>query len=219
MNLEENIRKAAIDTMKGLSVCLILDHWTSQAHHNHTGITGHFIEKTFKLHNFALGIFLHEGGTDGDKLAMDSIDAHVNKVKTAGVAKIFAVTTDNIANMNTFGKKLEEMGVCHVYYCTDHVLQLTCKQLYEKKAQMEKALGAAYATSVTKGRAIVSHFNQSTQSLGKLKNAQSGLKPDCSPLGLVTDVVTHWWFTHDMVQCLTQLQPSLATLFAEAGLG
>jgi hypothetical protein len=39
---------------------------------------------------------------------------------------------------------------------------------------------------------------------------------------LVTDVVTHWWSTHDMVQRLTQLQPSLATLFAEAdevGLG
>jgi hypothetical protein len=46
--------------------------------------------------------------------------------------------------MNTFGKKLEEMGVCHVY-CTVHVLQLTCKQeLYEKKSQMEEALGAAY---------------------------------------------------------------------------
>jgi hypothetical protein len=59
MNLEENMRQAAIDTMKGLSVCLTLDHWTSQAHHNYTGITGHFIDKTFKLHNFALGIFLH----------------------------------------------------------------------------------------------------------------------------------------------------------------
>jgi hypothetical protein len=154
---------------------------------------------------------------------MDFIDAHVNKkVKTAGVAKIVAVTTDTTANMNTFGKKLEEMGVCHVY-CTDHVLQLTCKQLYyEKKAQMEEALGVAYATSVTKARAIVSHFNQSTQALGKLKNAQSVLKPGCSPLGLVTDVVTYWWSTHDMVQRLTQLQPSLATLFAEAdevGLG
>jgi hypothetical protein len=75
---------------------------------------------------------------------------------------------------------------------------------------------------VTKARAIVSHFNQSTHALGKLKNSQSGLKPGCSPLGLVTDVVTHWWSTHDMVQRLTQLQPSLATLFAEAdevGLG
>jgi hypothetical protein len=35
---------------------------------------------------------------------------------------------------------------------------------------MEEALGVAYATSVTKARAIVSHFNQSTQALGKLKN-------------------------------------------------
>jgi hypothetical protein len=55
-----------------------------------------------------------------------------------------SLTTDTTANMNTFGKKLEEMGVCHVY-CTVHVLQLTCKQeLYEKKSQMEEALGAAY---------------------------------------------------------------------------
>jgi hypothetical protein len=124
---------------KNLSVCFTHDHWTSQANQNYTGITGHFIDKEFKLHSLGLGMFLHEGGNTAEKLAMDFADLHINKVKTSE-AKIFAVTTDTTSNMNKLGGKLEEVGVCHVY-CTDHVLQLTCKRLYEKKEDLDEALG------------------------------------------------------------------------------
>lgn len=218
LNLDGAMRDAAVDAMKGLSVCLTLDHWTSRANQNYTGITGHFIDKDFKLHSLALGMFLHEGETNAEKLAMDFVDLHFNKVK-ASEAKIFAVTTDTTANMNKFGQELEGMGICHVY-CTDHVLQLTCKLLYEKKkGDLEEVLGPDYARSVTKARAIVSFFNQSTQALEKLKKAQSTLNPGCTPLGVVTDVVTRWWSTHDMVQRLIELKASVNLLHVQNQLG
>jgi hypothetical protein len=217
INLDGAIRSAAVEAMKGLSVCFALDHWTSQANQNYTGITGHFIDKDFKLQSLGLGMFLHEGGTTAEKVAMDFVDLHINKVKTSG-AKIFAVTTDTTSNMNKFGGKLKEMGVCHVY-CTDHVLQLTCKLLYEKKEDLDEALGPDFAGSVTKARALVSFFNQSTQALEKLKKAQSTVKPGCNPLGMITDVVTRWWSTHDMVQRLIELKTSVNLLHVQNQLG
>jgi hypothetical protein len=103
-------------------------------------------------------VFLHEGGTTAEKLAMDFVDLHINKLETSE-AKIFAVTTDTTSNMNKFGGKLEEMGVCHVY-CTDLVLQLTCKLLYEKKEDLDEVLAPDFAGSVTKARALVSFLNE-----------------------------------------------------------
>jgi hAT family C-terminal dimerisation region len=56
------------------------------------------------------------------------MDLCLTKVRLSEV-KIFACTTDTTANMNAFGIKLERMGIAH-FYCTDHVLQLTCKLCY-----------------------------------------------------------------------------------------
>ena len=50
INLDDTIRKAAIEKMKGESVCFTLDHWTSKANQNYTGMTGHFIDDEWKLH-------------------------------------------------------------------------------------------------------------------------------------------------------------------------
>jgi hypothetical protein len=148
---------------------------------------------------------------------MDFVDLHINKVKTSE-AKIFTVTTDTTSNMNKSGGKLEEMGVCHVH-CTDLVLQLTCKFLYEKKEDLDEGLGPDFACSVTKVRALVSFFNQSTQALEKLKRAQFSVKPGCNPLGMITDVDTHWWSTHDMVQRLIELKTSVNLLHVQNQLG
>jgi hypothetical protein len=217
INLEDAMRVAAVEAMKDLSICLTLDHWTSKANQNYTGITGHFIDNNFKLHSLALGMFLHEGGSTSDKLALDFVELHYNKLKTSD-AKIFAITTDTTSNMNKFGEKLEGMGVSHIY-CTDHVLQLTCKKLYEKKAELDQLLGNDFADSVTKARALVTFFNQSTQALEKLKKAQLALKPTNTPLGVVTDVVTRWWSTHDMIQCLIVLKDSVTMLQIQNEIG
>jgi hypothetical protein len=111
--------------------------------------------------------------------------------KIAESAKIFAVTTDTTANMNSFGIRMEAHDIVHIY-CTDHVLQqLNCKLCCEKP--LDTAFGAAFADSVKKARDIVSFLNKSTQATEKRKNTERALEPGCTPKGVKTDVVTRWW--------------------------
>ncbi|KAG7365975.1 hypothetical protein IV203_028645 [Nitzschia inconspicua] len=44
LNLESCMREASIKSMEGKSASLTLDHWTSVANQNYTGITAHFID-------------------------------------------------------------------------------------------------------------------------------------------------------------------------------
>jgi hypothetical protein len=85
-----------------------------------------------------------------------------------GGVNLFAATSDTTANMNLFGKKLEDMGVVHVY-CTDHVLQYTCRMVYDKDMDTEFGNNAE---SVKKARELVGFFNKSTQAVEKLKKKQ-----------------------------------------------
>lgn len=215
INLENAMRNAAIEKMKGLSVCLTLDHWTSKAHQNYTGMTAHFIDDDWKLHNLSLGIFLHEGGSTANDLEKSFISLCLDKVKLNGI-KIFACTTDTTANMNSFGMKLERMGVAHVY-CTDHVLQLTCKLCY---TEAEETFGMPYATSVQKARAVVTFFHKSTQATEKLKNKQKALDSFKGvPKGVIDDVVTRWWSTYDMISRLIELKSAIDIMSTEGQLG
>ncbi|KAG7341230.1 hypothetical protein IV203_023181 [Nitzschia inconspicua] len=68
LNLESCMREASIKSMEGKSVSLTLDHWTSVANQNYTGITAHFIDDHWNLISTSLGIFLHEGGATGAEL-------------------------------------------------------------------------------------------------------------------------------------------------------
>ena len=219
INLENKMRNTAIETMKGHSVCFTLDHWTSKAHQNYTGMTGHFIDDDWMFHSMALGMFLHEGKSTAPDLEKAFVDTCLKELKVK-VGNIFAGTTDTTANMNSFGQLLEDMGIEHVY-CTDHVLQLTCKQCYDSVVE---TFGPG-SVSVTKARAIVTFFNSSTQATEKLKKKQKQIADsddDSStsvPLGVVTDVVTRWWSTFAMIERLLKLKAAIDILGAAGDLG
>jgi len=213
ITLEQKMRDAAVASMKGQSVCLTLDHWTSKAHHNYTGVTAHFIDPGWKAHNMSLGIFLHEGPSTAIDLERSFLKLCLEKLSSV---KIFACTTDTTANMNSFGMKLEKMGVAHIY-CSDHVLHLTCKLCYTKS---EKTFGIPYATSMQKAKAVVTFFHKSTQATEKLKKKQDALE-SCKgePKGVVDDVVTRWWSTFDMISRLLELRPAIDIMATEGQLG
>lgn len=219
IRLEDAMRDAAIETMRGQSVCITMDHWTSKANQNYTGMTAHFIDDDFVLHDHTLGMFLHQGGTTSANLDAAYEDLKEVRLKLNGVADIFAATTDTTANMNKFGIALEERGVHHVY-CTDHVLQLTCKLCYEK-APAAGSFGEEFFASVQKARAIVSFINSSSQALEKLKSYQKTLDSFAGQkvVGVVTDVVTRWWSTHDMIERILRLRHAIWAMGANDELG
>ena len=216
IELEHAMREAGIEKMKGLSVSFTLDHWTSKANQNCTGFTVHFLDDDWKMISMTLGIILHEGGTTSDELVSSFIDLHFKQLKTA-VAVVFAGTTDTTANMNKFGMKLEDLGICHIY-CTDHVLQLTCKLCYEKA--MSNTFGDQFVVSVKKARDIVKFFNSSTQAKEKLLKKQA-LLDSCKgkPKGVVVDVVTRWWCCYLMIERLIVIKPAIDAMKIDNQLG
>ena len=122
--------------------------------------------------SMTLGIILHEGGTTSDELVSSFIDLHFKQLKTA-VASVFAGTADTAANVNKFGMKLEDMGICHIC-CTGHVLQLTCKLCYEKT--MSNTFDDQFVVSVKKARDVGKFFNSSTQAKETLLKKQTFLQ-------------------------------------------
>ncbi|KAG7367552.1 hAT family C-terminal dimerization domain containing protein [Nitzschia inconspicua] len=213
--LEDYMREASIKSIEGKSVSLTLNHWTSDANQNYTGITAYFIDDEWKLGSKSLGIFLHEEGATGDDLEQSFLDLYFQKLKNCG-AKIFAVTTDTTYNMNNFGIKMEELGEVHCY-CTDHLFQLTCKLCYEKGDD----LGEQAAESIKKARAIVTFINESSQALENLKTKQRVLErfKGKIPKGVVAEIVTRWWSTLAMVERLLELKEPIDLMFVDSQLG
>ena len=205
--MDGKIRREVIARMKGCTVNLTTDHWTSKQNLNYVGLTAHWIDHNWKLHSLPLGMFLHEGRTQ----ATDCIDQFMVDVarEISKEATIFAVTTDTDATMNAFGQLLEEKHILHLY-CTDHVFHLTCKLCYLKDSFGDDV----EISAVQKATKIVSYFNQSTQALERIKTAQRSLqcyagKEAKKPL---TDVVTRWWSTYTMCLRIQYLKQALGSM-------
>ena len=109
-----------------------IDHWTSVANQNYTGMTIHWIDKMCEMNNIQLGCWLHEGDSKAVTLVDDFVTKLFKKCNLT-TAKLSAVVSDTTGNMNLFGQLLEDLNIPHIY-CTDHVLQCTAKIAFPDKA-------------------------------------------------------------------------------------
>jgi hypothetical protein len=153
-----------------------------------------------------LGMFLHEGGSNANKL-LDQFMATVAR-EVSEEATIFLVTTDTDPTMNDFGRLLEEKRILHLY-CTDHVLQLTCKDTF-----LQSRIGNVNVSPIQKATDIVSHFQSSSQATEKLLRAQSIPEEysNKNPVGLFTGCKTRWWSTYKMSERILYLKSALHVL-------
>ena len=92
--------------MKGCTVNLTCDHWSSEQNMNYVGMTAHWIDSEWKMHSLPLGMFLHEGGSDAEALVDEFLTNVAREVSEE--ATIYAVTTDTDPSMNAFGRLLDE---------------------------------------------------------------------------------------------------------------
>jgi hypothetical protein len=210
MNLEDRLRGDLMSSVEGLVVSITMDHWTSISGDNYTGMTIHAIDSDFHLHHHPLGMFLHRGRTTSEALEVSFAELF-NKLDL-GMVKLFSATTDTEPKMNAFGVRLQGMDLIHLY-CTDHVLQLTAREVYEKDT-----FGEGFAIAVKKARDITNYLHNSSQAAAKLKEKQRDLAyyKDLGkePVKALQDVCTRWWSTYDMIERLLYLQPAVQTMFA-----
>jgi hypothetical protein len=121
--------------------------------------------------------------------------------------------------MSKFGRLLEDIGVSHLF-CVDHVFQLTAKKAYldswfnaetnEFTLNDDEMLDLDNAhdlDTIEKARHLVEHFSKSNQQLAKLIEQQKNMDiyTGTQAVDVVLGVVTRWWSTYSMCECLIYL--------------
>ncbi len=104
----------------------------------------------------------------------------------------------------------------HVY-CSDHLLQVSSR-LCSDKATVT-SFGEC-SESVKKARDVVSFINKSTQAVEERRQKQQTLDFCPNPPGtFVSDVVTCWWSTQAIVDCLLWMKPAIDVMAKDDQLG
>jgi hypothetical protein len=164
------------------------DMFTSCGHHTYYSFTRQHINDNWEMVPLSLECVKHTGHTTGAdlaKLISGCIERHGMNV--------IAAVTDTEPSMVAAGRELSERGFAHIG-CTNHRLELITGVVYK-----QPDVAAALKVS----RAIVGHFNSSTQAQQLLINACEGLGLKFK--SLKQDVNTRWWSTTTQV---TQTWPS-----------
>jgi hypothetical protein len=181
---------------------LTTDHWTSKNNETYGALTAHYIDN-YQLKRCVLHFEVHHGTTSGQSLFSSLLQ--VFESYNFDCSYILAVTTDTTGNMNTFGRKLAELGVIHLY-CIDHNLHLNAKMAFDDANLPESGNAMKVA------RAQVQFFNSSTQALDKLCNMQQTTRQGKPVIRLLQDVQTRWWSTWKMLNRLLELTPTINAL-------
>mmetsp|Transcript_12832 Transcript_12832/g.25980 ORF Transcript_12832/g.25980 Transcript_12832/m.25980 type:complete len:754 (-) Transcript_12832:39-2300(-) len=203
-SLGTTCKQAIVKELSGRHFALTTDHWTSKNNETYGALTAHYIVDG-ELKRCVLHFEVHHGTTTGEALFANLVS--IFEGYNFDMSYILAVTTDTTGNMNTFGRRLAQHGVNHLY-CMAHNLQLTVKYAFDDKniPDSENAMKSA--------RSQVDFFNSSTQALEKLINMQKTTRQGARALKPIQDVRTRWWSTHKMVDRLLLLTPSIDALVA-----
>ena len=193
--------------LKGQFFSLTLDGWTSIQGISYLGVTIHWISDNWTMCSCALGCF----AKSGKSAAVDYLAEVVTVLERFDLefSTFVAAVTDTEATMNLFGKllvaeSLQRGGGLFWHGCVDHLLELTTGIAFDDTPGSQETM--------KKCRALVGHFNGSTQAIASLRETQISL--GIKALMVIADVVTRWWSTWMMCQRLVFLRPYLTVMVA-----
>ena len=95
--------------------------------------------------------------------------------------------------MNKIGDLIDET---EWFGCIDHLIQLVTKPVFD---------GEGIAELMSRVRELCGAFNSSSQLEERMKNIQTSVWPDKTPLTLLQDVVTRWLSTYQQIE-ITQVE-------------
>ena len=203
-HLGDICKQAVQKELIGRYFALTTDHWTSKNNETYGALTAHYIEDS-QLKRCVLHFEVHHGTTTGDALFANL--QHIFESYQFDLSFVTAVTTDTTGNMNTFGRRLAEHGVIHLY-CVDHNLHLNAKIAFEGSNLPDSG------NAMKAARSQVEYFNSSTQAVEKLCNMQKTTREGEKSFKLLQDVKTRWWSTWRMLDRLLLLTPTIDALIA-----
>lgn len=192
-NLQQKMNKVK-------SVCITTDHWTSSANESYKGVTAHYIDDQFEICSSLLQCSRFEGSrttiaiTEGLRRMLDQWNL---------IQKTLITITDNASNVTN---AIEKVLVWKHYGCFAHKLNLVVNSALDVPLN---------ANIIRKIKAIVSHFNKSSQATEKLLKIQVQLSSNSKlPLRLLQDVATRWNSTFYMLERFVQFQEAVRSTVA-----
>uniref|UniRef100_A0A8B9H2A4 BED-type domain-containing protein n=1 Tax=Astyanax mexicanus TaxID=7994 RepID=A0A8B9H2A4_ASTMX len=172
-------------------VALTCDAWTSRATESYVTITAHHVTEKWELDTYVLQTrALHVSHT-GENIA-DLLKEAVTEWRLE--AKDPVIVTDNASNMNIAAKRAD---MTHIR-CFAHSLNLA-SQKAPKLPKVERLLSRI--------RLVTTFFRRSTIASHQLKQKQDLLQ--LPKHRLITDVVTRWNSSYDMIERFLEQQPEI----------
>lgn len=192
-NMYEKVKHDVTASLKSAErVAITCDSWTSRATDNYLTITSHHIDQEWRLVSHVLQTRTTEASHTAANLSEIMFKAIEEWELTN---KNPVIVTDNAANMV---RAVEITGWLHIG-CFAHTLNLA-SQAGLKVPAVAQLLGRV--------RRIASFFHRSTVASRKLKEKQKILKLPAHKL--VTDGVTRWNSTLEMLERFLEQQPAIS---------
>ncbi|XP_073153739.1 zinc finger BED domain-containing protein RICESLEEPER 2-like [Henckelia pumila] len=180
-------------------ICLTTDTWTSIQRINYLCLTGHFIDKDWKLHKRILN-FCPVSSHKGDDMAI----AITKCLLDWGLDKVFTVTVDNASSNDVTVKELSKqfskwgtnlMDGHHLHVrCMAHVINLIVQDGL-------KEIG----DSVRRVRQAVRYIRQSPARIKRFKDCCE-IEKITSKRSLCLDVATRWNSTYLMLKAAQEFE-------------
>ncbi|KAK8918232.1 hypothetical protein KSP39_PZI022073 [Platanthera zijinensis] len=193
MNLFVAERKNLKQQLKSERLCLTTDTWTSVQRYSYMCLTGHWIDKDWRLQKRILNfvrILDHTGEAIGNEI--------INCLSTWGVKKIFTITMENASVNDVVGRYLKRKTkdwkstiLGHEFLqvrCSAHILNLIVKDGLSE-----------FNESIEKIRLAIKYVKGSSQRSEKFKKCVVNAQINCKSL-LCLDVETRWNSTYLMLE-------------------
>ncbi|KAK8934889.1 hypothetical protein KSP39_PZI014520 [Platanthera zijinensis] len=205
INLFTSERKKLKKQLRSERICLTTDTWTSIQKYGYMCLTGHWIDKEWRLQKRILNfvrIIDHTGEGLGNEI--------LNCITEWGIKKIFTITMDNASVNDVVARYLTRKTkewkstiLEHEFLqvrCSAHILNLIVKEGLSE-----------YNESIEKIRLAIKYVKGSSQRLEKFKKCVANAEISCKSL-LCLDVETRWNSTYLMLETAIKFEKAFNEL-------